>query len=637
MRRWSQWGLLFVFTSNVAHALSFTSDNTVIGYVGSDYNPSNPPLYQIATDGSPISYGLIPEAPATGLPAGLTFSGNQIVGNPTVAWNLTQNTHYARNQHTAVVLNDGRLLVVGGQNQFASSKGGQGMIFTELYNVATGSWTITGNMHVGRMWSTSTLLTNGKVLAAGGFSQIPNPGDARYSSELYDPNTGVWSYTGDMVYKREEHAAILMPNGKVLVIGGAGDLKGTPYTSNKVLNTCEVYDPATGTWSQTGSMKYNRYEFGLVVLPNGRVMMIGGYDNALGAFSSTEIYDPITGTWSDGAPMNDKRSKFTAINLFNGKVLVAGGKLNSGYTTSTCEVFDPNTNTWSYTSNMKNTAGRANYAITMLNDYRILVVGGYQWNSTTPFSPLASAEIYDPNSNTWSTDGGLFAVPNWLATVNTLPNGAVMLVGGSPDTSSNNATYKTMTYNGGSFRFTMKATDASVTISTDLVVGLLPTAAAYATTLNVNQNTPGVGANASTIKAADVIDLGAPVSNSDLLDPVTSGVLTNSLNNGAVAGNGAVTYGTVQAVQTGAPRDVAPVVAPGQSTSSVTTANLDTTVNPDITITTHKDCFWQTGSGSAPELQGAYNPPADYSANAVDDEVLPPTPAWQLGPNGACQ
>jgi hypothetical protein len=122
------------------------------------------------------------------------------------------------------------------------------------------------------------------------------------------------------------------------------------------------------------------------------------------------------------------------------------------------------------------------------------------------------------------------------------------------------------------------------------------------------------------------------------VDPVTTAALDNTLGVGQVSGNPYNAYAAKRASQTGMVRDIAPNIPSGQSTSTVVTAPLNNSVNPDITINTHKNCFWETGSGTSPELQNAYNPPADYTDNAEDqDQENPLTPAWRLGPKGVCQ
>src|SRR5919109_3635066 len=119
------------------------------------------------------------------------------------------------------------------------------------------SWSYTGNLNTAREYHTATLLPNGKVLVAGG----DNGKQLLNSAELYDPATGAWSSTGNLNAARALHTATLLPNGKVLVAGGAYNL-----------NSAELYDPVTGSWSSTGNLNTARFVHTATLLPNGRVL-----------------------------------------------------------------------------------------------------------------------------------------------------------------------------------------------------------------------------------------------------------------------------------------------------------------------------------------------------------------------------
>src|SRR5207244_2851418 len=140
-------------------------------------------------------------------------------------------------------------------------------------------------------------------------------------------------------FSNYEHAKLLS-NGKVLVAGGQA-------TGKVALATAELYDPATGTWSPTGSMATVRQKFGASLLPNGRVLVAGGDDEMANVatvyYASAELYDPATGTWSSAGSMATGRDLPTATLLTDGEVLVAGGAdvVNTSHTTASAELYAP--------------------------------------------------------------------------------------------------------------------------------------------------------------------------------------------------------------------------------------------------------------------------------------------------------
>jgi hypothetical protein len=231
-------------------------------------------------------------------------------------WSTTSSMHGARTDHTATLLNNGKVLVAGG------SIGGA-LASAELYDPATGTWSKTGTMHAARFTFTATLLPSGNVLVAGG-----SDGLAVSGAELYDPATGKWTPTGNLTNARYSHSATLLQDGKVLVAGG-GDGAGGFYTS------AELYDPASGTWTVTGSLHELRATHGANLLQNGMVLVEGGGLS----ISSAELYDPATGAWSTTGSLNQARAHHTATLLPNGTVLAAGGESTDVFALDSAELY----------------------------------------------------------------------------------------------------------------------------------------------------------------------------------------------------------------------------------------------------------------------------------------------------------
>ncbi|KVD87066.1 hypothetical protein WS62_18540 [Burkholderia sp. ABCPW 14] len=316
-----------------------------------------------------------------------------------------------RESHTATLLQNNKVLVVGGQNA-------NGVIAdATLYDPASGTWSPTGLMAAPREGHTATLLQNGNVLVTGGQD---TSGGAVATAELYDPTSGTWSSTGRMAAPREGHTATLLQNGNVLVTGGQD-------TSGGAVATAELYDPTSGTWSSTGSMATPRERHTATLLQDSKVVLVTGGQDASGSpVATAELYDPTSGTWSPTGSMATPREGHTATPLQNGKVLVAGGDLEGVFIIDTAELYDPASGKWSATGSL---LARQAHTATRLLDGKVLVAGG-QPNTN---GAIAAATLYDPTSGTWSPTGRM-AAPREGHTATLLQNGNVLVTGGQ-DTS----------------------------------------------------------------------------------------------------------------------------------------------------------------------------------------------------------
>ncbi len=291
----------------------------------------------------------------------------------------------SRLHHKATLLPNGNVLVAGGWD------GWNTLATAELYDPATEVWTQTDPMSIGRYEHTLTLLTNGLVLVAGGVpTALGTTNSGLASAELYNPTTGTWTTTGSMTTNRWRHQATLLFNGKVLVAGGvAGALIGGAR-----LSSAEIYDPESGTWTPTGDMTTNRAGFTATLLLNGQVLAAGGRSPQM--LSTAELYDPAAGTWRATGALNGPRAFHRATLLPDGQVLVAGGYASpDGYSLNTAELYDPATGRWSNTGPMNQE--REDFTATLLADGKVLIAAG-QYYLPPPddyFITLSSAELYD--------------------------------------------------------------------------------------------------------------------------------------------------------------------------------------------------------------------------------------------------
>jgi hypothetical protein len=306
---------------------------------------------------------------------------------------------------TATLLNNGQVMIVGG-----ITSGGGCVSTAELYNPATGTFSTSGKLNVCRGYGfTATLLNNGMVLIVGG------DGLQNASEELYNPTTGTFSTTGRLNTDREFHTATLLPNGEVLIVGGFG---------TSPLSSAELYNPATGTFSYTGNLNSARDEQTATLLPNGEVLIAGGTNGSLpgaaGALASAEVYNPATGAFSFTGSLETGRYDNTATLLSDGQVLIAGGLSNPSTILSSAELYNPITGGFAYTGKLI-TAVNGNTA-TKLNDGTVLIAGG-------PGGSDREAQVYSPVSGTFSSTGSL-NVGRVLQTATLLTTGAVLIAGG---------------------------------------------------------------------------------------------------------------------------------------------------------------------------------------------------------------
>jgi hypothetical protein len=277
----------------------------------------------------------------------------------------------APQRESATLLKDGRVLVVGGN----ATNYPAAVASAELYDPATGKFTLTGSPHVSGAPITSVLLESGRVLVIGcdGSVDCASP-----LADVYDPSTGLFSAIGPIADGCTFCTATLLNDGRVLVARGAGSQPSL------------LYDPISNAFATTGSMTTFRIGQTTTLLSDGRVLIAGGFDRTLTmSLASAELYDPETGTFSPTGSMTTPRVSQTATLLSDGRVLIAGGNDSPGDSlaggrVASAELYDPTTGRFSPTGSM--TTLRVDHTATLLSDGRVLIAGGSG----------SSAELYQP-------------------------------------------------------------------------------------------------------------------------------------------------------------------------------------------------------------------------------------------------
>lgn len=332
----------------------------------------------------------------------------------------------ARANFTATLLQDGKVLIVGGVADITVA--GSATSEVEIYDPSTQRFSTAAPLSIGRAGHTATLLPNGKVLVAGGYTQLGNL--ALATAETYDPAHNTWSTAAPMQQRRTGHAAVLIGGGRVMVTGGSNypQIGISPHGSAAAAIPPEIYDPATDTWFTAALPKLDRpVDPTATLLKDGRVLVVGGQymlNSPDEAVERSEVYDVSSNTWADVTPDSRfaARQYQSATLLGNGFVLVAGGSLDLQPVGSSA-LYDPSANSWIELPNMSEV--RCGQGAVLLTSGRVLLVASGCWNKES-----SGVDEFDPTSDRWYPVASLPSPRGLVVTVR-LTDGTVLALGGT--------------------------------------------------------------------------------------------------------------------------------------------------------------------------------------------------------------
>lgn len=336
------------------------------------------------------------------------------------SWAQAPSLSSVRGSTHALPLPDGRVLVAGG------GVGSAVLAATELFDVESEGWSSSGEMSEARRGHQAVVLDDGRVLVSGGLAE----GELLASAEVFAPEEGAWEDAGAMTQPRLGHTLTPLPDGRVLAAGGTGRT-GTASEGGQTVRpeaSAEVFDPDSGEWSSVGEMLSPRFEATATLLDDGRVLLAGGVgaeDGEVGPVPSAELYDPATESFSRTGTMNDERSNHAATALADGRVLVSGG--DGGDTSiAAAEIYNPSRGAWTRVDGLSE--GRRGHTATLLEEGHVLVAGGEDVTGGRRTS-LASAERYDTDAGEWVSAGEMSCARSEQGAAR-LPDGSVLVAAG---------------------------------------------------------------------------------------------------------------------------------------------------------------------------------------------------------------
>ncbi len=308
--------------------------------------------------------------------------------------------------HTATLLKDGRVLVVGGREGLTE------LGSADLFDPKKNAWRPAAKLEVGRSGHTATLLDDGTVLVAGGVAHTGDRFVALSSTELYDPKKNAWSQGPSLNEARNVHTATKLADGRVLIAGGVREQAGT-------LSSVEAWKPGASSWEQLEPMNVPRSGHRAVALKDGSVLVVGGRE--VKTLQSTERWS--NGAWSTGPELSEPRQHHGLLQLTDGRVLCVGGVAATGLT-NIAELWKPGEAKWSLAEHSLSMA-HASFGAVLLKNGDVLVTGGEAYSAVD----TALAQRFLVAEQRWCMAGNL-ATSRKHHTATLLDDGRVLIAGG---------------------------------------------------------------------------------------------------------------------------------------------------------------------------------------------------------------
>lgn len=348
------------------------------------------------------------------------------------SWQQVASPNFPHHEHGAVLLDDGRVLIIGGH--------GNGSIQSscEIFDPETGQWSLTGSLSIGRYNFGLVKLQGGRPLVIGG---VNSGRGILKSCEVFDPIGGQWSLTDSLNIARgwygsphyNQGGTVLLSDGKVLIINGS---TGIPTSS------CEMFDPELEIWTLVAPTNQSRESPLGGLFSNGLVLSFHSNWSSGQGDPSVELYNPITDTWIYGQPpLPPQKIDESGIVIPEGYLRVGGRKIPGGSFIKNCEIYHTQTGEWTVTDSLP--VPRICYAVTLLPNSKVLVSGG--WDNNNISCSTTDCQIYSLESHTWSLDEPMnVGRANFTLTV--LKDGRALAVGGVPIPSAEIYSWNTSPY-----------------------------------------------------------------------------------------------------------------------------------------------------------------------------------------------